>query len=166
MDTGTIFTKTDKGHEEIDKRTHHINFKHRTALILVDGENTVEALLGKIPGDGITLLADLLRDGFIVPVGGGSTGEAARGTAESLPGTTTGAAGSNADFDLEIGKRNAVRLLESVLGPGGESLAIAIEGCETQADFARHAQRARDLISQVGGPRKAAEFWAKTGLPG
>ena len=166
MDTGTIFTKTDKGHEEIDKRTHHINFKHRTALILVDGENTVEALLGKIPGDGIALLEDLLRDGFIVPVGGSSAGGAAGGTAESLARTTTGAASTAASFDLEIAKRNAVKLIESVLGPGGESLAIAIEGCRTQADFARHAQRARDLISQVGGQRKAAEFWSKTGLPG
>lgn len=168
MDTGTIFTKTAKGLEEIEKRTQHINFKHRTALILVDGESTIEALLGKMPGDGIALLADLLRDGFIAKTGGASGGRAIE-AAEPLPGAVppTGSGMSNsAGFDLETAKQDAVKFVESVLGPGGESLAIAIEGCKSQSEFARHAQRTRDLISQVGGQRKAAEFWAKTGLPG
>jgi hypothetical protein len=167
MDTGMVFIKTDKGHEEIDKRTQHINFKHRTALIQVDGESTVEALLGKIPGDGVALLEDLLRDGFIATADGIGTVGTGSGTAESLAKPPTEAASSDpADFDLETAKHDAVRFVESVLGPGGESLAISIEGCKSQTEFTRHAQRTRDINSQVGGQRKAAEFWAKTGLPG
>lgn len=157
MDTGTVLVKTDKGHEEIDKRTYNLNFKHRTALIMVDGESTVDVLLGKIPGDGLPLLEKLLRDGFI------ATGDA-NATGLDTVSPPVPAKGATADFDLETAKRAAVKFVGAVLGPGGESMAIAIEGCETKAEFTQHAQRTRDLISQVGGQRKGAEFWVKIGL--
>ena len=67
-------------------------------------------------------------------------------------------------FDLESAKHQAVRTIEALLGPGGESLALAIERSETRAEFSKQAQRTRDIISQVSGARKAAEFWAQTGL--
>jgi len=159
MDTSMVFVKTAKGHEEIEKRTYHLNFKHRTALILVDGVTTVDTLLGKIPGDGLTLLEELLRDGHIAPVGGKGTEPAS--IAEPL----TDVAGDNAaNFDLESAKRRAVKMVEAALGPNGESLSLAIERCKSRADFTQQAKRARDVISQVSGARKAAEFWAQTGL--
>ena len=157
MDTGTVFAKTDKGREELERRTYHLNFKHRTALIVVDGENAVDALLGKIPGDGVTLLEELLRDGFIAV----AHGKVPRSPDKSLPGLATG---NTAGFDLETAKRGAVKTIEAVLGPGGESLALAIERCATQTEFAQQARRTRDIISQMAGQRKATEFWAQTGL--
>lgn len=157
MDTGTVFAKTDKGHEEIDKRTFHLNFKHRTALIQVDGESPVSELLNKIPGDGSSLLADLLRDGFIVSADGKPVASATE-PVRAVP------TGNSAGFDLETAKHEAVKAIESVLGPDGESFALAIERCMTRTEFAEHAQRARNIISQVGGARKGADFWTKTGL--
>ena len=50
------------------------------------------------------------------------------------------------------------------MGPGGESLALAIERSGTRSEFSKQAQRTRDIISQMFGARKATEFWAKTGL--
>lgn len=154
---GTVFVKTDKGHEEIDKRSQHINFKHRTALIMVDGVSAVDTLLGKIPGDGITLLEELLRDGFIAL----AHGKAPNNAAETIPVTT---AAAKEGFELETAKRDAVKVIESLLGPGGESLALSIEGSTTRAEFVQHAERTRSIISQMAGARKAAEFWTKTGL--
>lgn len=156
MDNSTVFVKTDKGHEEVDKRSHHINFKHRTALIMVDGVNAVDMLLGKIPGDGMTLLEELLRDGFIAPAHGKTPVSDVK-----IP-PAANAIGTN--FELETAKRSAVKMIESALGPGGESLALAIEGSKTQAEFALHAERTRDIISRVSGPHKGTEFWTKTGL--
>ena len=157
METRMVFAKTDKGHEEVEKRTFHLNFRHRTALILVDGEQAVDALLGKIPGDGVTLLNELLRDGFIAA----ARGNVSASPAESLPDLATGVA---VGFDLETAKHRAVRTIEALLGPDGESLALAIERSDTKAEFARQAQRTRVIISQVAGQRKADEFWAATGL--
>ena len=157
MNTRMVFAKTDKGHEEIEKRTFHLKFKHRTALILVDGKQAVDALLGKLPGDGVTLLNELLRDGFIAA----ALGNVPASPAESLPDLATGVA---AGFALETAKHQAVRTIEALLGPGGESLAVAIERSDTKAEFARQAQQTRDIISQVAGQRKADQFWAATGL--
>lgn len=157
MDTGMVFVKTAKGHEEIEKRTYHLNFKHRAALIVVDGENAVDALLGKIPGEGITLLEELLRDGFIAAARGSAPGS----PAETLPGAIAGTASG---FDLETAIHDAVRSIEASLGPGGESFALAIERCQTRAEFAQQAQQTRDIISNIAGQRKATEFWVKTGL--
>ena len=157
MDKSTVFVKTDKGHEEIDKRSQHINFKRRTALIMVDGVSAVDTLLGIIPGDAITLLEELLRDGFIAP----AKGKAPVSAVETVP-KATGIA--NEGFELETAKHDAVRVIESLLGPGGESLALSIEGCRTRAEFAQHAERTRGIISQMAGAAKAKQFWAKTGL--
>lgn len=156
MDKFTVFVKTDKGHEEIDKRNHHINFKHRTALIMVDGVSAVDTLLGKIPGDGIPLLEELLRDGFIAP----AHGKAPESAVETPPAANT----VTTNFELETAKRNVVKMIESLLGPGGESLALAIEGSKTRAEFAQHAERTRGIVSRLSGPRKGTEFWTKTGL--
>ncbi|MEO8384560.1 MAG: hypothetical protein ABI583_04920 [Betaproteobacteria bacterium] len=157
MDTALVFVKTDKGHEEIDKRTYRLNFKHRTALIQVDGEHTVGELLEKIPGDGSSILEDLLRDGFIAS----TNGKAAAVAAE--PAREAPVAGVS-EFNLETAKRNAVKAIESVLGPGGESFAVAIERCKTRSEFALQAQQTRTIIERVGGARKGAEFWTKIGL--
>ncbi|MBL0124685.1 MAG: hypothetical protein IPP88_18865 [Betaproteobacteria bacterium] len=47
-----------------------IDFQHRIALIQVDGKQTVEVLLSKIPGDGFASIEKLWRDGFIPRVEG------------------------------------------------------------------------------------------------
>lgn len=157
MDSNMVFAKTDKGHEEIEKRTNHIDFKHRTALIVVDGKSTVSTLLGKIPNEGVRLLEELLRDGYIVPADGRiaeATDEPAVKDLNVNP----------ENFDLESAKLKAVRIIEAVLGPGGESLAMSIERSKTKEEFRVQAQRTNDIISQMAGPRKAAEFWAQTGL--
>ncbi len=156
MDSRMVYVKTDKGHEEIEKRTYHLNFKHRTALILVDGESAANELLDKIPGDGLMLLDELLRDGFIAAAQGGASAPVAQ-----EPGPSPADAGA---FDLDAAKRGAVKVIEALMGPGGESLAVSIERSKTRAEFAQHAQKTRDIVSQMFGARKAAEFWAKTGL--
>lgn len=157
MDTAMVYTKTDKGREEIEKRTNRLGARYRTALILVDGHSTAAELLDKIPGEGASILAELLKDGYIA---------AAAGTAPARPdaGPAVPEAAEQAGFDLTTAKREAVRVVEAVLGPGGEALALAIERSNTYSEFAKQAQRTRDIISQVGGAKKAAEFWSKTGL--
>ncbi|MBL8524647.1 MAG: hypothetical protein JNN20_13230 [Betaproteobacteria bacterium] len=157
MDTALVFVKTEKGHEEIDRRTYHLNFKHRTALIVVDGVSNAELLLPKIPGDGVSLLEELWRDGFIAP----STGEPANVVSKASP---PAAETESATFDLEAMKRSAVKAIEAILGPNGESLAIAIERAKTRADFVAQAEKTREIVRAMGGQRRADEFWSKTGL--
>jgi hypothetical protein len=156
MDNGDIFAKTAKGIEEIDKRTYHLDFKKRTALIQVDGHSAVESLLARIPGDGFQLLNDLLRDGFIASADGKTISVAAAPDNVTVPGGTA--------FDLPAAKERAAKAIESLLGPEGETLAIAIEHTKTLSEFAARAERTRGLIEQMRGAARANVFWTSTGL--
>jgi hypothetical protein len=175
VDTNLVFVKTEKGRSEIETREHNIHYKQRIALILVNGKSTVGEMLPKIPGEGIALLEVLQREGFIAAVGGNApttSAVSASSVGQSAPGSAGGETASTinnttaekAEFNLETAKRQAVKVIESVLGPGGESMAMAIERCKSRDDFEKQAKRTLELISRVGGPRKAAEFLAQTGL--
>ncbi len=158
MHTGDIFEKTAKGIEEIEKRTCRIDFRHRIALIQVDGKHAVEVLLAKIPGDGFASLEELWRDGFIAPIGkpAASTG--------APPGAANITTAVSAAFNLDDAKRHAAGKIESLLGPEGDALAVAIERVKTFAEFVARAERTRDIIGQMRGAARAKEFWSATGL--
>lgn len=69
MNTQLVFTRTDKGKDELDARTYHLPRKLRTVLILVDGKSSLAKLREKAMGlaelEGS--LEDLALSGFIRP---------------------------------------------------------------------------------------------------
>lgn len=156
MDSDDIFKKSAKGIEEIEKRSYHLDFRHRTALIQVDGRSEVGALLAKIPGDGFALLQELARDGFITF----ADGREAVAPVAAAPAT----ANQGAKVDLVTAKKRASHSIESLLGPDGDALAVAIERTTTIAEFTTRAERTRDIIGQLRGAARAKEFWDSTGL--
>lgn len=166
MDSDNIFTKSAKGVEEIEKRSYHLDFRHRTALIQVDGRSAIGALLAKIPGDGLTLLEDLARDGFIAHADGREAVTpvtTAPATAVTTPAATP-SANQGAKIDLGTARKRASQSIVSLLGPDGDALAVAIERTSTLAEFTTRAERARDIIGQMRGAARAKEFWDSTGL--
>lgn len=71
-DTGLVLAKTDKGREEMVKRTFGLNPLQRRVLILIDGSKDLETLVGMIPamvpaGQFRDILVHLLEQGFIAP---------------------------------------------------------------------------------------------------
>lgn len=73
--TGIIFSKTDKGREEMAQRSHGLNPAQRRILILIDGSKTANALAAMNPaltasGQFDDILALLLEQGFIASAGG------------------------------------------------------------------------------------------------
>ncbi len=69
MDTQLVFTRTEKGNDELNARTYHLSRKLRTVLILVDGKSSLAQLRDKAMGlselEGS--LEDLALSGFIKP---------------------------------------------------------------------------------------------------
>lgn len=159
MNPDEIFVKTAKGIEEIEKRSYRLGFRHRTALIQVNGRNSVEALLGSIPSDAELYLSELLRDGFIESVNGNAGLESADASSSDVP-----AAGARPEFDLKAARTRAARAIESLLGPDGDPFAMKIERAATIAEFAEQAQRTRTVIQQIRGAARGKEFWDATGL--
>ncbi|MDX2221050.1 MAG: hypothetical protein SF172_18695 [Burkholderiales bacterium] len=64
--------KTAKGAEEIAQRTYGLPARQRTLLILVDGRNTLSALMDKAAslGHDPASIRQLESSGFIMPIGG------------------------------------------------------------------------------------------------
>ncbi len=69
--TGIVFSKTEKGREEMASRSHGLNPMQRRVLILVDGSKDLDTLADMIPamvpsGQLQEILTHLLEHGFIV----------------------------------------------------------------------------------------------------
>lgn len=72
MNPDQVFQKTDKGREEIARRTFRLEARRRTLLILVDGRSDAANLAEKAAqlGDAMAQLQTLWTEGFIEPLGG------------------------------------------------------------------------------------------------
>ena len=63
---GVIFSKTRKGHDEIENRSGALSPRVRRVLIFVDGKRSVEDLRGMLQSDDLQhTLGMLEEDGFI-----------------------------------------------------------------------------------------------------
>lgn len=161
MNADTIYTKTDAGLREIEQRTHKLDIRHRTLLIMLDGKRAVsdlETQLGR--GDMLLpMLARLLELGLIT----GSTtsartvppvAPAARPAAASMPPAPAPAA----DSDWKQQSQRATQLLNEILGPMGDGLAMRLEALKSPEPLPELLQRCRALIGDVRGQQGLQRF--------
>lgn len=164
MDPDLVLRKTAKGREEIEKRTHRVDAKRRTLLILIDGRATAAELAEKTAhiADAYTLLESLLAEGFVEPPGGAMpSGPASRGT---VPAAAALATTNLPTASLDELRRAACKQIERLMGPDGDSVALKLERAQTLPDFIAEAQKTREILKAFLGPRKADEFWKALGL--
>lgn len=142
-----VFQKTDKGREEIAKRTYRLPARVRSMLILVDGRRSAAQLLdqGRHFGDAEQFLRDLVEGGFVEPAGGPPHGEASLATV--------------ADAVMPALRSFAQRFVVDALGPDGDEIAVKIEQARDAAELDARLERVRDLLRELRGPRVAERFW-------
>jgi hypothetical protein len=168
MDPEQIFQKTDKGREEISKRTHRVEAKRRTLLILVDGQSDAASLAEKVAhmGDAMAMLGSLWSEGFIEPVGEApAAAPEAAPAATSVPGASAVPGTGAVPGTLEQLKRAACTQIERLMGPDGDALALKLEKTATREEFFAEARKARDALKAFLGPKKAEIFAKAIGLP-
>jgi hypothetical protein len=157
MDSTTVYVKTAKGREEIEKRTDRLDYKRRTVLILVDGASSVAALSGKAGamGDPLEILKSLQAGGYIEAVGPARGGTAA-------PAAANAPLGKSGKSLPEL-RRIACGAVERYLGPDAVTFALKLEKAATPEEFFVQAGKTRDALRSFLGPKKANEFWASLG---
>lgn len=149
-----IYRKTAKGLSEIETRANRLPPRLRSALIVVDGKRNLAELRPLMLQPDETLVA-LVEQGFI---------EAIRETAPpppppaAAPAASAGAAGNPNDFEQT--RRAAVRVLNDLLGPAGESLAIKMEKARNLGELTPLLVQAAQAVANMRG-RGAAEAFAK-----
>jgi hypothetical protein len=171
MAESRIFEKTEAGAEEVKARTRKLPPRLRAMLIMVDGNTPLPQLevaaatLGA-PGD---FLESLLEQGLIrrreaaaaaertVDLDLGQVHASVEAPARAPAGTAVPRGPGSSD--LEARRRAAVRELNEILGPSGESLAIRMEKARSAAELGPLLGMAVQIIGNARG-RSAAEAFA------
>ena len=114
MDKRAVFTKTQKGKDEIETRRYHLPAKLRMALILVDGKSNVALLVEKTGHpDLIQTLEELTQLGFIQPVSSGASPSAMPAAAKPQ--------------DSALLKAELIRISRDILGTQADKIVKKIE---------------------------------------
>jgi hypothetical protein len=168
MDSKLIFIKTDKGREEVEKRTHRLSFRLRTTLIMIDGSKTAGELIENLPtalgSDPTPFMQQLWEEGFITTSNGAAAVRIAAAVSAPADAEASGPASAESSFDLKIAQRKATRFLQESLGPPAEGLCMAIEKTKTRAEFNTQAERCHAMLTRTINKAKADAFWAAIGL--
>lgn len=149
----TIYSKTAEGQREIETRARRLSPRARSLLILIDGKRTHEDLAALVQQLDETLPAlleaDLVR---IVSSGPPPSPKTA------APATAPTPAAPVATEDFATLRRSAVRAVNDLLGPHGESLALRLERAADASELHAALERAVTYIANARGGGAAAEF--------
>ena len=135
-----IYRKTAKGMAEIETRAHRLPPRMRSALILVDGKRSDDALAALIQAQAIEMLHALAGQGFIEVL------SVAAPPVSSVP-------------DLQARRRDAVRAVNDLPGPAGEFAAVRLERARHVAELRVALSAAVQTVSAARG-RQAGEAFA------
>lgn len=138
MEQATILSKTAKAKEELETRKYKLDQRLRSVLITINGKLTAGELAGlfsQMP-DIHTLLETLLREGFVQRA-------------------------LDSGGQLKQARAELAGLISTSLGPGGDSIALKIEGAKTMEDLRAYLESHRALLDGALGKAKAATFWAR-----
>jgi hypothetical protein len=159
IDPNVVLRKTAKGQQEVDTRAFRLPMRVRALLIMVNGERSVSQLLAGALGTGDSALRELLAGGFVEARDGSAVAAVPAATPAARPDISAKGAAA-APLDLNATQRAAVKAIEDLLGPEGESIALKIERCKTPGDLKAVLERTRDLIAASRGELRAQKFWA------
>jgi hypothetical protein len=189
MDNKTVYSKSIAGMGEITNRKLKLPHALRHVLILVDGAHTAQQLneTAQKMGAPADTCQQLLALGLIAPVEFGFGAPAAPQSASLRPANVqnrgvpaaptqaaapvqkaahapTATANGQPAFDLNVTKRQLVKLIEKHLGPSGESLAISIENAKTQNEFMSAAMKTKGILHNIKPTSLNEPFWATIGI--
>jgi hypothetical protein len=158
-----IYRKTAKGVAEIETRAHRLTPRMRSALIFVDGKRSDAELATMIQQQATETLHALAGQGFIevLAIGSATTAPAPVAAATPRPSAPPPAAAAPASPvpDLQARRREAVRAVNDLLGPAGESAALRLERARNIDELRAALSTAVQTIGAARG-RQAAEAFA------
>lgn len=174
----TIYRKSAKGVSEIETRAHKLPPRLRSALILVDGKRTESELRAMLGAQAEETLTALSTEGFIEVSAEAMARKTAAASAPVAVGVFASTAGATGPSTLppaapvtlpmsvppsELGnrKRDAVRAVNDLLGPMGESLSIRIEKARTGEELRQVLESALPVIVSARGREEATKFAAR-----
>jgi len=151
----TIYAKTADGQNEIETRARRITPRARSLLILIDGKRSDEEL-AKLVQQFDETLPLLLDGGLVEAVATTSSRSSSKSAAPAEAPVPPPPAEITAD--LATLRREAVRAVNDLLGPMGESLAVKLEKATNVPELRETLERAVAYIANARGGAAAAQF--------
>ena len=138
----SIYVKTPKGIEEVERKAHGLALKPRQMLIMIDGKRDDAALKGIFPPEMVTpILQELVAGGFVC---------------ELEPPPPVAAAPKVDKFKLQ--KEAFTAALYEVMGPDSDNFTSKIDAAKSAADLAEAAANCEEVVAKLGGRKKAEGF--------
>lgn len=167
MHAHTVLKKTDQGIEAIKHRDRALAARERTTLILVDGSKRLQDLAQACGSlDEALRIGQALVDLGLASVVSGAVAPPSPTHAphaphapHAAPGNAPAAAAAPAQ-DLRTSTRRATKVLEDLLGPACEPLALQLEKCKSVAELEAKIQELRPVVASMRSEKKAEEFVA------
>jgi hypothetical protein len=145
--SSTIYVKTPKGLEEINRRAYGLPPRARQLLILLDGKRSSSDIALMLPRrDGESLLTNLVAGGFVVPL------QQVSGETPSGKDTDRIERPQNDAERFEMAKNFMRNTVHTFLGSMGSGFTSQVEKCSTLDELRRHFQSWQEamLLSSDG----------------
>lgn len=156
MELENILRKTDKGRFEVQTRAYQVGPRERSVLIMVDGKTPARTLLAKLSfmKKADAILDELREGGFIAVC---SKDHAIRNEVR-VPMTFT-----PLTDEMRARRQFARHFILETFGPGGDYMAMRLDGCQTRESLLPLLEECRTYIEIGAGAQKAQEFWNELG---
>ncbi len=162
-----IYSKTELGIQELASRSLNLAPGLRNALILIDKSRQIDKLKRDALriGSPADFIEQLLGLGLIVGSVANENSfplDAKNNLAVTVTQPTIEA--SSVEFDLQLAQRQLVKLVEKILGPSGERVALSVESTKTDADFLVVARKTKTILVSVRADAASDPLWLNIGL--
>lgn len=160
MSEKLVYVKTQKGVEEISKRSHGVPPRARQVLILLDGKRSIDDVTEMLPADGtLALLDDLFAGGFIelqheTPLAKARVVEPAVPKAVAPKPVATAELPKDDAARLEMAKNFMRNTVQTFLGGMGSGFISHIEKCHSFEELRKNFGPWKEAIELSGDGRK------------
>ncbi|CAJ0809353.1 hypothetical protein LMG19083_04912 [Ralstonia psammae] len=170
--TTSIYQKTEKGHDEIRTRAHHLDQRHRAVLLMINGEKTCDDILLQLQPLGMTqaVFDELEHGGYICPhVPGATTVKGApAATPASAPTATAPAPSAASKEPAAEGYQRLYRFytetISRYLGLRGYLLEMKVEKASNVAELVALRDTLKAALSKTRGEPDTSNVIAQLDL--
>ena len=142
----SIYVKTPKGIEEVERKAHGLALKPRQMLIMIDGKRDEAALKGIFPPEMVgPFLQELIAGGFVREL------ELAPPAAAPVPKVDS----------LQAQKEVFTAALYEVIGPDADNFTAKVDAAKSLAELGQAAAKCEEVVAKIGGRKKAEGFGRK-----
>lgn len=169
MEPTTIFHKTAKGQEEVERRTLHLHPKLRRVLIMINGKQSVAELTNMgFDGAELSNLLQQLVDAELIeaaapppPVVPQVTGQSGVWGLMGKAVASQPGAGTPEQKAFEKLRADFSRLVHDALGPGGDAWALKIEKTKAVDELRPMVNIISEVVKFTANPQEADALRAR-----